>query len=72
MTRRSTSKGTALVVVMVVVVMMALAVYGFVYLMTNEYRSTAFVVEQSQAKMAANPPPLEKQQHILSPILIVY
>lgn len=45
-------RGTAILVVMVVVVMMALAAYGFVYLMQAEYTSVAFTREHAQAREA--------------------
>jgi hypothetical protein len=45
-------KGTAILVVMVVVIMMALAAYGFVYVMQAEYSSVAFAREHAQAREA--------------------
>ena len=45
-------RGTALLVVMVVVVMMALAAYGFVYMMQAEYSSVSFAREHAQAREA--------------------
>ena len=45
-------RGTALLVVMVVVVMMALAAYGFVYMMQTEYSSVSFAREHAQAREA--------------------
>ena len=41
-------RGTALLAVMVVVVMMALAAYGFVYMMQAEYSSVSFAREHAQ------------------------
>ncbi len=45
-------RGTALLVVMVVVVMMALAAYCFVYMMQTEYSSVSFAREHAQAREA--------------------
>ncbi|HRE99097.1 MAG TPA: hypothetical protein PLI18_01180 [Pirellulaceae bacterium] len=52
--RRSPGRrGTALVVVMVVVVVLALAAYGFLYVMRTEYRNARFGMEADQARAAA-------------------
>ncbi len=51
--RRPGRRGTALVVVMVVVVILALAAYGFLYVMRTEYRTARFGMEADQARAAA-------------------